>query len=132
MLFGVTTDSLQDGSLDHHRPGGSLQVAVGLPPAPPHQQRDQAHRQLGARPATRLRCFLKEVHEGLWDVLWTQLHQRDVGDGWGCNGDALPAKQALEDLLVFLLRLDQHAEAILLLQLHVHQRLVLCLVKTSE
>ncbi len=126
MLFGGTADALKDGPLE---------IVVGQEACYqqllcchlclPRQQRDQTHRPLGARPATRLRCFLKEVHERLRVVLWTHLHQRDVGDGGGCDG-------APEDLPVFILRLDQQAEPILLFQLEVHQRLVLRLVKTSK
>ncbi len=87
---------------------------------------------MGARPAARLRCLLEKVHKSLRVVVWTHLHQRDVGDRWGCDGVILPAKQAPDGPPVFILRLDHEPEAILLLQLHVHQRLMLSLVKTSE
>ncbi len=133
MLFGGTADALKDGPLEivvgqEARYRQLLCCHLCLP----RQQRDQTHRPLGARPATRLRCFLKEVHKRLRVVLWTHLHQRNVGDGGSCDGAGLPAQQAPEDLPVFILRLDQQAEPILLFQLEVHQRLVLRLVKTSK
>ncbi len=49
---------------------------------------------MGARPAARLRCLLEKVHKSLRVVVRTHLHQRDVGDRWGCDGVILQAKQA--------------------------------------
>ncbi len=98
----------------------------------PRQQWDQAHRPLGARPATRLRCLLIEVHEGLRVIVESHLHQRDVGDRWGCDRVFLPAQQAPDGPPIFILCLNQEPEAIFLLQLHVHERLVLSLMKTRE
>ncbi len=80
----------------------------------------------------RPRSLLEKVHKRLRVIVRTHLHQRDVGDRWGCDGVILPAKQAPDGPPVFILRLDHEPEAILLLQLHVHQRLLLSLVKTSD
>ncbi len=113
-------------ALGLRRPGGSRQATVGQPPAlPPSAVGSGA-------PATGLRCLLKEVHEGLWVIVGSHLHQRDVGDRWGCDGVFLPAQQAPDGPPIFILRLDQEPEAIFLLQLHVHERLVLSLMKTRE
>ncbi len=84
------------------------------------------------RLAARLRCLLEKVHKSLRVVVWTHLHQQDVGDRWGCDGVILQAKQAPDGPPVFILRLDHEPEVILLLLLHVHQRLMLSLMKTSK
>ncbi len=104
-----------------------LRCLLGLP----RQQWDLVHRPLGARPPTRFSRFLEEVHKRLWVFLLTHLRQ-GYGGRWVLCQHWPPAKQAPVDPPVLFLALNQQAEAILLLQLEVNQRLMLYLMETGE